>query len=204
MARYKRSKKQNKFATIVLSILILAVMFVGGLMLFDNFGNPTPFNQVNVNLQHKRFINKILPESVEMQKKYNILASVSIAQAILESDWGQSKLSKNYNNLYGIKAMPYQKNVKLDTIEYVDNKPISIKGRFRVYDSWNQSVEAHAILLGRGTDWNPQQYKEVVQADNYIDAAKGLTMDGYATDPAYANKIIKIIQKYHLNRYDRK
>lgn len=59
------------------------------------------------------------------------------------------------------------------------------------------------MLLAHGTDWNALQYKEVVQADNYKDSAKGLSMDGYATDPAYAQKIIQIIEKYHLNKYDR-
>ncbi|CAM2802765.1 glycoside hydrolase family 73 protein [Fructilactobacillus fructivorans] len=202
MARKKR-RKQNKLAAYVLTTLILLVMFVGAVMILGNYHFNPSYEQSNVSAQHKKFINKILPKSVEMQRKYKILTSITIAQAILESDWGQSRLAAKYNNLFGVKAGPGQKSVTLDTTEYTSGSPVMVHGKFRVYDNWDESIEAHAFLLAHGTDWNPMQYKEVVDADNYVDSAKALSTDGYATDPAYAEKIIKIIKKYHLNQYDK-
>jgi mannosyl-glycoprotein endo-beta-N-acetylglucosaminidase len=62
----------------------------------------------------------------------------------------------------------------------------------------------HAQLLVNGTTDNPQRYATVVQATDYKTAANGLVDGGYATDPAYANKIIQMIETYHLYRYDNK
>ncbi|WP_429971376.1 glycoside hydrolase family 73 protein [Fructilactobacillus sp. Tb1] len=204
--RRKRSstKKQGNVAGFGLIIMIVVALFLAiGVMKFVSSPAFVYYNQDNVSQQNKAFINKILPEAVVVQKKYNILASITLAQAILESNWGQSELSAKYNNLFGVKAGPNQPGVSLTTTEYRNGEPETVTGIFRKYDSWNQSIDAHAMLLAHGTDWNALQYKEVVQADNYKDSAKGLSIDGYATDPAYAQKIIQIIEKYHLNKYDR-
>ncbi|MCT6859130.1 MAG: glucosaminidase domain-containing protein, partial [Apilactobacillus sp.] len=139
----------------------------------------------------------------DVQRRYNILVSISLAQAILESNWGTSQLSSQYNNLYGVKATGNVPSVNLSTQEFVNGEFITITGRFRVYDSWSESVESHALLLVNGTDWNHNQYKDVLDSDNYVAAAKGLQADGYATDPTYTSKIIEIIKKYKLYQYDK-
>lgn len=202
--RRTKKAKQSKITGYGLIILIVVLMAGAiGAIKFVNSPSFTRYTQNGVSKQHQEFINKVLPSAIDVQKKYKILASITLGQAILESNWGQSQLASKYNNLFGVKADPNQKGVELSTTEYTNGKPQTVTGRFRVYDNWNQSIEAHAQLLAHGTDWNNMQYKEVVQANNYKQSAAGLSSDGYATDPAYAQKIIQIIEKYHLNKYDK-
>ncbi|AQW22342.1 mannosyl-glycoprotein endo-beta-N-acetylglucosamidase [Lentilactobacillus curieae] len=153
--------------------------------------------------QHQKFIRTIAPEAQKLQGQYNILPSITIAQAILESQWGESDLASKYNNLFGVKAQGgLSKSVYLDTQEFVNGEYVTVKARFQVYSSYSESLSDHARLLAMGTKWNPNQYADVVNATNYVQAAKGLQTDGYATDPAYTQKLIQIIKTYKLYRYD--
>ncbi|KRM68304.1 glycoside hydrolase family 73 protein [Apilactobacillus ozensis] len=204
----RKKSKKNYQITVSFNKLLIAVIFFVGLFFsgiyYVNHRTYDVYNQTNVNVKHKNFINKIIPSAYRAQRKYNILASVSIAQAILESDWGTSGLSVKYNNLYGMKTSIHDSDaVNLSTQEYVNGQFITTTGRFKVYQSWDESVLAHAALLKNGTSWNPQQYQDVVNSDNYVEAAAGLQSDGYATDPSYTKKIIQIIEKYRLNQYDK-
>lgn len=150
---------------------------------------------------HKRFIKQIEPTAKEMQTTYNVLPSITIAQAILESDWGTSGLASRYYNLFGVKDND-SNSVTLSTQEFVNGSYQTVKADFQVYSSWRESIIAHDRLLAEGTKWNPNQYVDVISATNYVEGAKALQQDGYATDPAYTQKIISIIQKYHLDQYD--
>lgn len=201
--RSHKTKKSSVSGYGLIVLIVIGLFLVVGIMKFIDSPAFVYYNQPNISQHDKNFVNKLLPEAVTVQKKYRILTSITLAQAILESNWGKSELAAKYHNLFGVKAGANQPGVNLTTTEYRDGKPETVTGRFRVYDSWNQSIDDHATLLAHGTDWNAQQYKEVVQADNFKDSAKGLSMDGYATDPAYAQKIIQIIEKYHLDKYDR-
>lgn len=152
---------------------------------------------------HTNFINEIAPLAQNAQKKYHVLSSITLGQACLESDWGQSGLSQKYHNLFGIKAYGNVPTIKLDTQEYENGEWITIKGEFRVYDSYAASVNGHSELFTEGTTWNPNQYESVLKAKDYITAAKAVQSSGYATDPDYADKLIAIIQKYDLEKYDK-
>lgn len=153
--------------------------------------------------QHKKFIKTIAPYAEQMQRQYNVLASISIAQAILESNWGQSGLSKNYNNYYGIKGNTSQPSKYMKTQEFVNGKWITITDSFRVYRSWQESMRDHSLLLVNGTNWNPNQYQKVLQSSNYKQAAVALYNAGYATDPGYPQKLTRLIEQYQLNQYDK-
>ncbi|WP_338030047.1 glycoside hydrolase family 73 protein [Fructilactobacillus myrtifloralis] len=185
------------------SLIILIVVLLGGALWGINYVTSPRYTQTNVSQQHQAFINQILPGALKAQKEYKILPSITLGQAILESNWGQSQLAAQYHNLFGVKAGPNQRGVELKTTEFTDGKASTVTGRFRVYDNFDESIEDHAKLLANGTDWNNLQYRDVVQADNYRDSANALSSEGYATDPGYAQKVIEIIEKYHLNQYDR-
>lgn len=148
------------------------------------------------------FLQAIVPAAQEAYRDYGILPSVSLAQAILESNWGESLLASKYYNLYGVKGSQNQPNVVLETAEYVNGTWITINGRFRVYDSWAESVLAHAQLLANGVDWNPTLYHKVLGTRNYKQAAQALQEAGYATDPTYAEKLIQMIEQHQLYQYD--
>lgn len=209
MTKYKKGRKRRaKKANAVLMLILVVcglVIILGFHALYENGYNsgnvPTSNNEVAV--EHGKFIKKLAPQAQRLQGQYNILPSITLAQAILESNWGSSKLASKYHNLFGVKAQDSTNNsVYLDTQEFVNGRYVTVKARFQVYQDWNESLTDHAKLLAYGTKWNPQQYKDVVAATNYLQAADGLQRDGYATDPAYTKKLIAIIKQYKLYQYD--
>lgn len=153
--------------------------------------------------KEKNFLNELSPRAQEIQEKHGILTSITLAQAILESDWGQSGLAQKGNNLFGVKGKSPQPMVTMTTKEFVDGKWIEINANFRKYKDWNESLDSHAELFLNGTSWNKDKYNGVIAADDYKKAAQELQSAGYATDPDYAEKLINIIEKYDLALYDR-
>lgn len=148
------------------------------------------------------FIEQLAPEAQRLQQQYHVPASITLAQAVLESNFGQSELSAKYHNLFGVKAEVWQPHVTLETKEYNNGEWQTIKARFRVYRSWNASLKDHAKLIAQGTSDNAKRYEDVIKTDNYYEAAQALQNGGYATDPKYAEKLINVIETYQLNRYD--
>ena len=187
--------KRLTLGVVLVLIAICSVIIMGTLQFQETRKDPTE-------IAHQQFIQNLVPSSQKAYQLYQVLPSISLAQAILESDWGESGLSQNYYNLYGVKAGVAEPSVQLETSEYIDGKWITIMAPFRVYNSWAESVEAHAKLLTYGVDWNPKLYEPVLKAKNYKEAAHALQKAGYATDPTYAQKIIQVIETYHLAQYD--
>lgn len=187
--------KRLTLGVVLVLIAICSVIIMGTLQFQETRKDPTE-------IAHQQFIQNLVPSSQKAYQLYQVLPSISLAQAILESDWGESGLSQNYYNLYGVKAGVSEPSVQLETSEYIDGKWITIMAPFRVYNSWSESVEAHAKLLTYGVDWNPKLYEPVLKAKNYKEAAHALQKAGYATDPTYAQKIIHVIETYHLAQYD--
>ncbi|MFB0830753.1 glycoside hydrolase family 73 protein [Brevibacillus laterosporus] len=129
------------------------------------------------------FIDKIAPSAVADMKKTKIPASLTIAQAILESAWGESGLTKRGNNLFGIKGTGPSAN-------------------FRAYNDWGESIANHSKLILNGTRDKPTRYHGVLGAD-YETACHAIHKGGYATDPGYPGKLIGLIEKYELAKYDK-
>lgn len=150
-----------------------------------------------------QLIKTIAPIAQKEQKKYHIPASIIIAQAGTESNWGRSKLAYKYNNLFGIKATSKKNRVRMYTKENINGKMVEVKQYFAVYDSWDASLKAHAELLAHGTKAKPNVFKDILNAKNYQEAAWALQKDGYATDPNYANELIYAIKKFNLDKYDK-
>lgn len=198
--RRKRSRKNNNTTFILLAIVAVFVISFFGYRGYVHHQNETKVEMVQQ--EHNFFVKKVAPYAVELGQEYGVLPSITIAQAILESDWGTSTLASQYNNYFGIKGEDPNNTKVLQTKEYTNGQWITINGRFRVYSDFRESMKDHTKLLVNGTSWNSQQYKQVIQSKNYIDAAVALQTDGYATDPGYTSKIIRIIQKYNLKKYD--
>ncbi|WP_036098201.1 glucosaminidase domain-containing protein [Listeria floridensis] len=152
--------------------------------------------------KEQRFINQLLPRAQEIQKEHNILTSVTLAQAILESNWGESALAQKGNNLFGVKASAGAPIVNMTTKEFQDGKWIEIKANFRKYQSWNESLDDHAALFLNGTSWAKDKYRSVIEAKDYKAAAQAIMDAGYATDPTYASKLTSLIETYDLTSYD--
>ncbi len=131
--------------------------------------------------------------AINNMREFGIPASIILAQGILESGSGNSRLAKDGNNHFGIKCHGWQGK----TIYHDDDK----KGEcFRVYDSAAESFADHAAFLsGKSRYAFLFEYK----SDDYKSWAKGLKKAGYATNPKYPNLLIDIIERYGLDKYDK-
>lgn len=198
-----RRKLKLPFLVIFICFILLILFLVSKISIDykveDSISAEVKKNKVSKN----EFIKEIAPAAQNVQRSYGIRASLIMAQAILESNFGQSDLASKYNNLFGVKAGTTDRHIKLETKEYIDGKWITIKDDFAWYDSWSDSIIAHAKLMREGVDWDKNLYEDVIAADNYKDAAKSIQEAGYATDPTYADKLIEVIEQYKLYEYDR-
>ena len=148
----------------------------------------------------QQFIEKVGPLAQRDAKASKVLASLTIAQAILESNNGNSTLTREANALFGIKATNWRGKVWTGkTLEYYNpNKPTTITAGFRAYSSWEESIADHSKLL-----MSAGRYKAVVGERDYQKACKAIYNAGYATDPQYANKLIKLIEDNNLTQFDK-
>lgn len=163
----------------------------------------TPY-RLKEDSKYTKFIEEIKDEAIKNYKEYKILPSITIAQSILESSWGESDLAQIYNNLFGIKADSSWKGeyVTLETFEFYDTK---IEDKFRVYSNKNQSIKDHAKFLV-----DNQRYKKygVFEAKTYIEQAYALQNAGYSTaednsgQKRYAKDLIELIRQYNLQLID--
>lgn len=150
--------------------------------------------------EHQEFIERVGALAAADMKKSGVLASLTIAQAILESGWGKSGLTVKANALFGIKAGKSWKGkvYSAQTKECYDGATYTtITALFRAYDSWAESVADHSALLT-----GAPRYKAVIGERDYKTACRAIKAAGYATDPQYADKLIQIIESYSLTAYD--
>lgn len=205
MKQYKKKKRKKPLSIplILLSILVIFMSFVFVLSaLTTQVKEEQQVSQLTPEMQQNQFIERLAPYAKQLHQKYGVLPSITLGQAILESDWGKSELASKYNNLFGIKAYGNQPKITLSTKEYVNEQWITIQGDFRVYQSFEESMDDHAQLFIRGVDWDPNKYQPVLQAQNFEQAADALQQAGYATDPTYAEKIKQVIIAHQLQKYD--
>lgn len=129
-----------------------------------------------------------------------IYPSVKMAQMALETGWGKHKIG---NNMFGIKATgsptPYWSGASISssTSEYISGTAGLYKEPFRLYDSIEDSIKDHNHLIIQNV-----RYASVLAAKTPEDQARALQNSGYATDPAYAKKLISIINQHNLKQLD--
>lgn len=163
---------------------------------------PRPTHQVTVKSvsgetpAQLAFIQKVATPAVEVYRKNGqVLPSIVIAQSILESSWGTSKIFQQANNPFGIKGSYHGKTGSFVTHEYVNGERIKIHANFRIYPSLTVAIQDHDNVLK--SRYLPQPAK------NYQEASQKLQAGGYATDPDYAQKLNSLIVSYKLNQFDK-
>lgn len=145
------------------------------------------------NSDYVAYINQYKDIAIEQMRKYRIPASITLAQGLLESGAGKSELARKSNNHFGIKCHSWDgKRTYHDDDE---------KGEcFRVYKNVRDSYEDHSIFLATGSRY---AFLFKFSETDYVNWARGLKRAGYATSPTYADKLIEIIERYDLDRFDR-
>jgi len=140
------------------------------------------------------YINRFRETAQKEMNIYGIPASISLAQGIVESRAGNSKLALNNNNHFGIKCFS-RRCRKGHCSNFTDD---SHKDFFRKFKSPWESWREHSVMLSKGRYQNLKKHGR-----DYCKWAYGLKSVGYATDPNYAEKLIGMIKLYDLDQYDR-
>lgn len=163
------------------TIIILSILFSTTLIFAQNR-----------NAKYDSYIEKYAKLAVQSQTKHRIPASITLAQGLLESGAGESRLAKECNNHFGIKCGGswYGKSTRMN-----DD---ALNECFRCYNNPKDSYEDHAEFLKKPRYSFLFDYK----INDYKSWAKGLKKAGYATDPNYPTKLINIIETYKLYEYD--
>lgn len=154
--------------------------------------------------KQKIFIKMIGESAKKDMQTSHILASITTAQAILESGYGTSELAKKANALFGIKKNGWTgKTYTVKSKEEENGKLVWRTSVFRKYNSYAESIADHSSYLKtRKADGKNLTYKKVVGECNYKKAAQALQNAGYSSYSNYANMLCNLIQKYKLTQYD--
>ncbi len=144
----------------------------------------------------EQFIQKHMQAAKAAEAESGIPAAHVLGQAALETGWGKRVIrtadGQDSHNLFGIKATSNStgKVAEVTTTEYIGGVPRKVTAKFRAYDSYEEAFKDHARLL---TQSKRYQQTAVAQADTAQGYASGLQRAGYATDPAYADKLTRVI-----------
>lgn len=160
----------------------------------------------------KKRVKKISGLFTDEMKKSGVPASVSCAQAVLESGYLTSELAENANNIFGMKKSlsgntwdsvwngeTYTKQTQEFTPE---DGFISVEAAFRKYPDIETAISDHAKYLAGAMNGTVKRFAGIVGCMDYKRAAKIVAEGGYATDPDYAKKLVKIIKKFGLDTLD--
>jgi flagellum-specific peptidoglycan hydrolase FlgJ len=149
----------------------------------------------------EQFIAQNAAAATQSMRETGVPASVTLAQAILESDSGRSGLSTKAQNYFGIKATSKQGPagvVYMDTWEHAGGQDITVSQPFRAYHNAEESFADHGQYLRENS-----RYAEAMKhTDDARAFARLIHQAGYATDPAYSSKLITLMDRYNLYQYD--
>lgn len=190
----KKAKKKARNISIVLVVLTILIFAV-----YSTFGRG-----YIEDMQREDFIEMVEPIAIDVYEKYGIYPSVTISRAAIESNWGKSELSKEYFNLFGIKADKSWngRSVNMNTKEgYNDTE----NAAFRRYRSYKESIYDYGKFLSEN-----KRYEKagLFKAKDGKAQAQVLEDAGYATkenskgELVYADVLINLMNKYNLDKID--
>jgi flagellar protein FlgJ len=163
----------------------------------NNVERPSPAAMASLQGNVDSFVQRMGGSAQAASEASGVPAPLILAQAALESGWGKREIRADDGtqsfNLFGIKADRGWKGpvVETTTTEYVDGEPQKVRARFRAYGSYDEAFTDYAKFITR----NPR-YANVLATDDPAAAAHGLQKAGYATDPQYGQKLVRIMQKF--------
>lgn len=150
-------------------------------------------------MTNKEFIDMIGKAAVAEYERFKILPSLTIAQAILESNWGRSMLSQKAHNYFGMKAGSSWKGATYNSKtqeQTLAGKPFTVNAAFRAYGSVAEGIRGYYVFL------QYPRYQNLKGVTDYKEACRLIKADGWATDVKYTDKLIGLIEKYGLTKYD--
>ena len=166
------------------------------------------------NMTTAQFIATMGPIAKEDYHRSGVLASVTMAQAILESGWGKSTLAQSANNMFGMKtnlsgntwagsAWDGVSCVNILTGEEYNGKKVTIQASFRKYNSVAQSVADHSAYLVNAKNGSANRYAGLTDTKSYSEQLTIIKKGGYATSSNYVSQLSNLIVKYNLTQFDK-
>lgn len=158
------------------------------------------FNNPSFEVKATNYIEEHKELAIVEMYRSGIPASITMAQALHESNFGSSELAKNANNHFGIKCKSYwEGETYFHEDDDYDSAGKLMESCFRAYDSVYDSYIDHSNFLVK-----TRYYRDLFNYDktDYVSWAVGLQKAGYATDPNYAKKLIGLVKKYDLDILD--
>ncbi len=187
-------------------IATAALITTAGISVTNNLKPDNPLKTGEGTVQaatyKQEFLNKAIPAATTASSKYGTYTSVMLAQATVESAWGQSGLSQEpNNNLFGIKGSYNGQSVNMNTGEYGNGGYYTTNAGFRKYPSYTESFEDNGALL-RNQMGNYYSGTWVENSNNYAQATQNGLQGKYATDPNYAKTLNSVIATNGFDKYD--
>lgn len=143
------------------------------------------------------FFSTLKPYVLKDMRENHILASLTAAQAYIESNKGNSGLTQRCNNLFGIKGKYNGQGELFWTTEYYNGKAQRVRAYFRKYPSWQESIDDHSGLFNRLA-----RYANLRGETDYKKACYNVKADGYATSPSYTQTLLTTIDRFKLYEWD--
>ena len=150
-------------------------------------------------MTNNAFIDMIGKAAVAEYERFKILPSLTIAQAILESNWGKSGLSQKAYNYFGMKAGADWKGATYNAQtqeQTAAGQPFTVNAAFRAYPNVQAGIRGYYVFL------QYPRYANLKGVTDYKEACRLIKADGWATDVKYADKLVSLIEKYGLTKYD--
>ncbi len=150
-------------------------------------------------MTNKEFIETIGRAAVAEYERFKILPSLTIAQAILESNWGKSMLSQKAFNFFGMKAGTGWKGATYNSKTQEQTKAgqaFIVNAVFRAYPNVQAGIRGYYVFL------QYPRYANLKGVTDYKEACRLIKADGWATDVSYTDKLVSLIEKYGLTKYD--
>ena len=187
-------------------IATAALITTAGISVTNNLKPDNPLKTGEGTVQaatyQQEFLDKAIPAATTASSKYGTYTSVMLAQATVESAWGQSSLAQEpNNNLFGIKGSYNGQSVNMNTGEYGNGGYYTTNAGFRKYPSYTESFEDNGALL-RNQMGNYYSGTWVENSNNYAQATQNGLQGKYATDPNYAKTLNSVIATNGFDKYD--
>lgn len=187
-------------------IATAALLTTAGISVTNNLKPDNPLKTGEGTVQaatyQQEFLDKAIPAATTASSKYGTYTSVMLAQATVESGWGQSGLAQEpNNNLFGIKGSYNGQSVNMNTGEYGKGGYYTTNAGFRKYPSYTESFEDNGALL-RNQMGNYYSGTWVENSSNYSQATQNGLQGKYATDPNYAKTLNSVIAANGFDKYD--
>lgn len=196
-AKKRRQSADTIMNTFVFGIAVFLALCAINLIGLTDYVEETKSTSVTYQVGDPESFFNALGPIAEDYADSGLYPSVMLAQAALESNFGESQLSFDYNNYFGIKAHGHHRSVRLTTTEYYDGEETTIRDYFCVYSSPGDCFADYAEVITQNAN-----YSDAVGAASPALSARALQDGGYATDPNYASKVISVINEYNLTRFD--